>query len=266
MTSWQALILGITQGLTEPLPVSSSAHLVLVPHFLGWTDSGLAFDVALHLGTLLALIAYFWEDWLAMLASTVRILRSRRVESVEDRRLIFLIIATIPGGIAGLLLNDLAETTFRSPAIIASTLIILGIMLWLIDKITPQSRSLEGITIRDAILIGCAQMLALVPGVSRSGSTMTAGRWLGLDRPAAARFSFLMSMPITFAAVVFKLPEAIGAQAEVAPLVVGVAAAAISGWLAIAVLLRYVVRHSFGVFAAYRVVLGGVVIATLVLK
>lgn len=266
MTSWQALILGITQGLTEPLPVSSSAHLVLVPHFFGWGDSGLSFDVALHLGTLVSLLAYFWQDWMAMLASSVRILRTRKVESVEDRRLVFLIVATIPGGIAGLLLNDLAETTFRSPAIIAGTLITLGILLWLIDKVTPQARSLEAITIRDAVLIGCAQMLALVPGVSRSGSTMTAGRWLGLDRPAAARFSFLMSMPITAAAVVFKLPEAVREQAAVVPVAVGVIAAAVSGWLAIAVLLRYVIRHSFGVFAVYRVVLGAVVIATLVLK
>lgn len=266
MTVWQALILGIVQGLTEPLPVSSSAHLILVPHFMGWPDSGLSFDVALHLGTLLALLSYFRHDWIEMISSAWRVARTRRVESTEDRRLIFLIVATIPGWLAGLLLNDLAETTFRSPAIIAVTLTALGVLLWWIDRKYDQSRQLDSMTVRDAIIIGCAQMCALVPGVSRSGATMTAGRWLRLDRPAAARFSFLMSMPITFAAVVFKVPEAIGSQNDILPLIVGVLAAAVSGWLAIAVLLRFVVRHSFGVFAAYRIMLGAVVLWTLVLR
>lgn len=266
MTVWQAIVLGIVQGLTEPLPVSSSAHLALTPYFLGWSDPGLAFDVALHFGTLLALIWYFRQEWLEMIASTWRIVTTRRIESVHDRRVLYLIVATIPGGIGGLLLNDLAETTFRSPVIIATSLIVMGILLWVVDRWCVRTRGLEDITLRDAIIVGCAQVLALVPGVSRSGSTMTAGRLLRLDRPSAARFSFLMSMPITLAAVIVKVPHAVQEHGASWPLLAGVVAAAVSSWLAIAVLLRYVSRHSFGVFAVYRVLLGIVVFATLVAR
>ncbi|HEY0929507.1 MAG TPA: undecaprenyl-diphosphatase UppP [Gemmatimonas sp.] len=263
MTVWQAIVLGIVQGITEPLPVSSSAHLALTPYFLGWSDPGLAFDVALHLGTLLALVWYFRHEWVEMIASAWRIATTRRVESVHDRRVLYLIVATIPGGIGGLLLNDLAETTFRSPAVIATSLIVMGVLLWAVDRWSARARVLEEITLRDAIIVGCAQVLALVPGVSRSGSTMTAGRLLQIDRPSVARFSFLMSMPITAAAVIVKMPDALREHGASLPLLAGVAAAAVSSWLAISVLLRYVARHSFGVFAIYRVLLGIVVFATL---
>ena len=263
MTVWQAIVLGIVQGLTEPLPVSSSAHLALTPYFLGWSDPGLAFDVALHFGTLLALIWYFRREWLEMIASAWRIARTRRVETVHDRRVLYLIAATIPGGIGGLLLNDLAETTFRSPVVIATSLIVMGILLWAVDRWSARARVLEEVTLRDAIIVGCAQVLALVPGGSRSGSTMTAGRLLKLDRPSVARFSFLMSMPITLAAVIVKMPDAVREHGASLPLLAGVAAAAVSSWFAISVLLRYVARHSFGVFAVYRVLLGIVVFATL---
>ncbi len=266
MTVWQAIVLGVIQGLTEPLPVSSSAHLALTPYFLGWSDPGLAFDVALHFGTLLALIWYFRREWVEMTVSAWRIVTTRRIASVHDRRVLHLIVATIPAGIGGLLLNDLAETTFRSPVIIATTLIVMGVLLWAVDRWCERRRSLDEITLRDAIVVGCAQVLALVPGVSRSGSTMTAGRLLRLDRPAAARFSFLMSMPITAAAVVLKVPDALREHGASLPLLAGVLAAALSSWLAIAVLLRYVSRHSFGVFAVYRVLLGIVVFATLVTR
>lgn len=263
MTVFQALVLGLVQGLTELLPVSSSAHLALTPYLLGWQDPGLSFDVALHFGTLLALVWYFRAEWLEMIASAWRIGRTRRIETMHDRRLLYLIVATIPAGLGGLLLNDLAKSTFRSPYIIGSTLIVLGVLLWAVDKRSPRSRMIEEITLRDAIVVGCAQVLALVPGVSRSGSTITAGRLLHLDRPSAARFSFLMSMPITVAAVVFEAPEALRAEGLSAPLLTGVAAAAVSSWLAITVLLRYVSKHSFGVFALYRVLLAAVVFATL---
>jgi undecaprenyl-diphosphatase len=173
------------------------------------------------------------------------------------------VVATIPAGIGGILLNDLAKTTFRSPYIIGTTLIVLGVLLWAIDRWSVRSRSIEEITLKDALVVGCAQVLALVPGVSRSGSTITAGRLLHLDRPSAARFSFLMSMPITLAAVLKEAPEALRAEGLSWPLLAGVIAAALSSWLAITVLLRYVSKHSFGIFALYRVLLAAVVFYTL---
>ena len=263
MTVFQALVLGLVQGLTELLPVSSSAHLALTPFFLGWKDPGLAFDVALHLGTLIALFWYFRREWLEMSVSAWKIVRTRRIETVHDKRLLFLLVATIPGGIGGLLLNDYAESTFRSPLLIACTLSVMGLLLWAVDRWSARVRAIEEITMRDAILVGCAQVFALIPGVSRSGSTITAGRALQLDRPSAARFSFLMSMPITLAAVVLKVPDAVRAEGLSTPLMVGVLAAAISSWLAITVLLRYISKHSFGVFALYRLGVAAAVFATL---
>jgi len=263
VTLFQAIVLGVIQGLTELLPVSSSAHLTLAPYFLGWPDPGLAFDVALHLGTLLALVWYFRHEWLEMTASAWNIIRTRRIETVHDKRLLYLIVATIPGGIGGLLLNDYAESTFRSPALIATALLVMGVLLWAVDKWSARVRAIEEITLRDAVVVGCAQVLALIPGVSRSGSTITAGRALQLDRPSAARFSFLMSMPITFAAVILKVPHAIRAEGLSLPLVAGVLAAAISSLFAITVLLRYVSKHSFGIFALYRVALAVIVFATI---
>ena len=266
MTVFQALVLGLVQGLTELLPVSSSAHLALTPFFLGWKDPGLAFDVALHLGTLIALFWYFRREWLEMSVSAWKIVRTRRIETVHDKRLLFLLVATIPGGIGGLLLNDYAESTFRSPLLIACTLSVMGLLLWAVDRWSARVRAIEEITMRDAILVGCAQVFALIPGVSRSGSTITAGRALQLDRPSAARFSFLMSMPITLAAVVLKVPDAVRAEGLSTPLIVGVLAAAISSWLAITVLLRYISKHSFGVFALYRLGVAAAVFATLYVR
>ena len=256
MTIFQALILGVLQGLTEFLPVSSSAHLALAPLLFGWRDPGLAFDVALHLGTLVALLWYFRADWAALVRGAINIARTRRVSNDDERRVILLVIATIPAAVGGLVLEDYAETVFRAPQITAVMLIVMGIALWAADRFSTRERQLDSLRMRDAIVIGLAQVAALVPGVSRSGSTMTAGRALGIDRPSAARFSFLMSMPITAAAVILKTPEVIREQGVSAPLVVGVLAAALSSWLAIAVLLRYLVRHSFGIFALYRIALG----------
>jgi undecaprenyl-diphosphatase len=263
VTIFQAIVLGIVQGLAELLPISSSAHLALTPYFFGWTDPGLAFDVALHLGTLIALVWYFRAEWIDMTKSAWRIASTRRIETVHDKRLVYLIVATIPAGVGGLLLNDLAETTFRSPKIIGVALVVMGVLLWAVDRWSVRARVLDEVTMRDAIIVGCAQVLALIPGVSRSGSTITAGRLLKLDRPSAARFSFLMSMPITLAAVILKVPEAVRSHGVSAPLVAGVIAAAISSWLTITVLLRYVSKHSFGVFAVYRVILAAVVFATI---
>ena len=263
MTEFQALVLGLVQGLSEFLPISSSAHLALTPWFFGWEPGGLAFDVALHIGTLIAVAWYFRREWVALARSAVSIVRQRGVRTTEEWRLVFLIVATIPAAIAGLTVQDLAETTFRSPRLIAINLMVMGVLLWLVDRLARRDRPLEQMTLRDAVTIGFIQCLALLPGVSRSGSTITGGRLLGFDRQAAAIFSFLMSFPVTLAAAVLKAPDAFGPGTEATTILIGIAAAAVSSWLAIAVLLRFVSRHSFGVFAAYRLVLGVIVLVTL---
>src|SRR5262245_13185603 len=256
MTTFQALVLGILQGLGEFLPISSSAHLALAPWLFGWKDPGLAFDVALHFGTLLAVLWYFRREWVALIGAALRIVRQRRLETDEDRRVVYLIIATIPGAIAGKLLEAKAETAFRNPVLVASALILMGIVLWVVDARARQDRQLGTMRWKDALLIGLAQMFAIIPGVSRSGSTMTAGRALAFTRESAAVFSFLMSMPIIAAAATLKLPDAIHQYGITTPFVVGVVSSALSGWLAIAVLLRFVTRNSFGVFAVYRIIVG----------
>ncbi len=256
MTVFQAVVLGTLQGLAEFLPISSSAHLSLAPLLFGWPAPGLAFDVSLHVGTLFALAWYFRREWIALASAAWSIVVTRRVRTLQQRRVIFLVVATIPAAIAGLLLEEHAETVFRAPEITAVALIVLGVILWAVDRVMSERRELDQVRWTDAVLIGIAQCFALVPGVSRSGATITAGRALGLDRSSAAVFSFLMSMPIIAAAAVLKVPEAVRETGLSAPLLAGVLAAALSGWLAIAVLLRFVSRRSYATFAVYRVLLG----------
>jgi len=266
VTIFQAIVLGLIQGLTEFLPISSSAHLTLAPLVLGWKDPGLAFDVALHFGTLIAVLWYFRDEWIALIKAAGQVVRTRRVDTVEKRRLVYLIIATIPGALGGLLFEDKAETVFRAPVITAIALIVMGLILWAVDKAASKDRHVDGMKWIDALLIGLAQVIALVPGVSRSGSTITAGRALRFDRQSAAVFSFLMSMPIIAAAVVLKGREVLQHGGVTAPVIAGVLAAAISSWLAIRILLRYVTRHSYGIFAVYRVILGALVLVFLHLR
>lgn len=266
MTVWQAIILGVLQGLAEFLPISSSAHLALTPWILGWQSPGLAFDVALHIGTLAAVLWFFRAQWVALARAAWRIVVTRRIDTEEERRVLYLIIATIPGGIGGLLLAEYAETVFRTPALIATTLIIMGVILWAVDRFAPQERPLGQMRWTHALLFGLAQVLALVPGVSRSGSTMTAGRAMGFHRESAAVFAFLMSMPITAAAAVYEVPKAIAEGGMGAPILAGIIASGLSGWLAISVLLRYVARHGFGVFAAYRILVGLAVLALVAMR
>jgi undecaprenyl-diphosphatase len=261
MTVFQALVLGILQGFAEFLPISSSAHLALAPWVFGWPEPGLAVDVALHVGTLVAVLVYFRDEWIKLIVAALEIVRTQRIQTPEQKRVVFLLVATIPGGLAGVFLNDYAESTFRSPALIAVALAAMGIVLWLVDRVRPQTRSLDAIRWSDAILIGIAQAAALLPGVSRSGATITAGRALALDRASAATFSFLMSMPIIAAAAIFKVPHLLHSGGASIPLLVGVTASAVSGWLAIAIVMRYVRSHSYGVFAVYRVLLGAAVLA-----
>lgn len=263
MTPLQAVALGIIQGLSEFLPISSSAHLTLVPWLFGWEDPGLAFDVALHFGTLIAVLWYFRMEWLALIKAAFGIITSGRIETPEKRRVIYLIIATIPGAIGGFLLQSRAESAFRSPQLIAIALIVMGLILWLVDKLVDQRRILGEMRWVDALLIGMSQVIALIPGVSRSGTTITTGRGLRFDRESAAEFSFLMSMPIIAAAVVLEGPKALQEGGLTNELMSGVVASAISGWLAISILMRYVTRHSYGIFAFYRVALGLAVLAIL---
>ena len=260
MTVFQAIVMGLVQGLSEFLPISSSAHLALTPWLLGWPAPGLAFDVALHLGTLIALVWFFWQEWVTLAKAFFSILRKRKLETESERRVAFVVVATIPGALAGYLLQDYAKTIFRTPALIGTMLILMGVVLWLVDRSAKQERGITTMTWRDAIIVGLAQMFAIVPGVSRSGSTITAGRAVGMTREAAAVFSFLLSLPIITAAVVFEGRHAI-ANGITMPIVAGVIASAVSGWLAISVLLKFISRNSYGVFALYRLIVGAGVLA-----
>jgi undecaprenyl-diphosphatase len=263
----QALVMGLVQGLTEFLPVSSSGHLIVVPSLLGWEDpfiTSLAFSVMLHLGTLAALLVYFRADWLRLVPAGLAALRDRRFAGEDDRRLAWLLaVATIPAVIAGLALNDAIETVFRQIGLVALMLVVGGAILWLADRHGRHDREIAGMPFLIALGIGAAQALALVPGISRSGISISAGLFGGLSRESAARFSFLMATPITALAGAYETLKLItgdgdGATADV--LVVGMLAALVSGLLAIHGLLRFLRTHPTHVFVAYRVVLAAVVV------
>lgn len=250
---FHATVLGILQGLTEFLPVSSSAHLILTPWFFAWDDPGLAFDVALHLGSLVALLVYYRKDWLMIINGAVS--GDRR-----GRRLLGLLIAaSVPGAILGFLFEKQAESVFRSPLLIAATLAVMGLALWIFDLVSPDRRSLREITVGDAVLMGLAQAFALVPGVSRSGATITVARLLGINRQDSANFSFLMSAPIIAGAGMLKARELFhsGINAE---FFAGFIASAIFSLLAIAALISYVRSRTYKVFAWYRLALAALVI------
>lgn len=250
-----SLLLGVVQGLSEFLPISSSGHLVVFPWVFGFSDSGLAFDVALHAGTLLAVFSYFWRDWLNLF----RFRTDMPEYSGDSRMLLFLIIATIPGVCAGVLLERWAETIFRHPLLVAVTLFIFGLFLFLSDTLGKKTRALGNITLRDAIAIGLAQALSLVPGVSRSGVTITMALSLGFDRVSAARFSFLLSAPIIAGAVVSHMKDLL--LVGTSPLfLVGVFSSAVSGYFAISFLIRFVERVSYQVFFWYRTALASMIL------
>lgn len=265
MTVFQAIVLGLIQGLSEFLPISSSAHLALTPWLFGWESPGLAFDVALHLGTLIALVWFFWQEWMTLARAAFAILRKRRIETESERRVAWVVIATVPGGLAGYFLQDYARDAFRTPLLNGVMLILMGVILWAADRYARQDRSIASMTWQHAVGIGIAQMFAIIPGVSRSGSTITAGRALGFSREAAAVFSFLLSLPIITAAVVFEGRHAV-ANGITPQVVAGVIASAVSGWLAISVLLKFVARHSYGVFAVYRLIVGALVVVVALVR
>jgi undecaprenyl-diphosphatase len=257
LTPLQALVLGAVQGLTELLPVSSSAHLYAVPTLLGWTYEGVAFDVALHGGTLVALVIAFGKDWWAL--ATEAFARDAAVARAARGTWAKLVVATIPGAIAGKLLERAADTTLRWLPLQAIMLAVFGLLLWLVDRGRP-GRDEDSPGWGTALGMGFAQCLALVPGVSRSGVTMTAGRATGLSRVSAARFSFLLATPITAGALVLKLRD-MPRDVPAPTMAIGVASAAVFGILAIRWLLALLRRTGFGVFFAYRAVLAAVLLA-----
>jgi undecaprenyl-diphosphatase len=253
VTATRALVLGLLQGLGEFLPISSSGHLIVVPWLVGWPDSGLAFDVALHLGTLAAVGCAFWRDWVRLLGAGVRGMASGRpLADPDGRLLVYLALATVPGALAGLILDDWAETVFRSPALVALMMAAVGVVLWAADRRARPGEDDEVISLRDALLIGLAQAVAIVPGTSRSGVTISMALFLGHRREAAARFSFMLALPITLGAALVKVPDLLRGGGDLTPILVGMAAAAVSGFAAIRILLAYVRTRTYRPFIYYR--------------
>lgn len=260
MRPFEAFVLGVVQGVGEFLPISSSGHLIVVPWLAGWPEHSLAFDVALHLGTLAAVLYAFAGDWVRLLGSALRCLARGRPFSEPDARLLWLLaLASLPGALAGLSLDALAETTFRSPLLVAFTMSALGAVLLAADRRAAGGRSAD-VGAAHALLIGCAQALAIVPGVSRSGATISAALFLGYRREEAARFSFLLATPITAGAAAFKVPSLIAAGGADGALV-GMLAAALFGFLSIRLLLSYVRTRDYRPFAYYRFAFSALVVA-----
>jgi undecaprenyl-diphosphatase len=269
LTNWQALVLGLVQGATELLPISSSGHLILVPWLSDWQylkehdEFNQTFDVALHLGTLIAVATYFRHDIARLVAAFLRSVRRRRIEGAEERTAWFIAAATVPAALIGAAGESFIADRLGEPWQIAIFLAAGAVLLWLADR-RPQTRHIDDLTLGRSFAVGLAQAVALAPGVSRSGITITAGRFLGLDRDSAARFSFLLLVPITLGAVLFKgLTDVVLGElppGSAGPFFVGVVASALSGFAAIVFLLRYVRTHSYDVFVAYRLVAAAAVL------
>jgi undecaprenyl-diphosphatase len=273
MTILEAILLGIIQGLTEFLPISSSAHLVIVPYLFNWQidpQINFAFDVLVQLGTLLAVIVYFWSDLLQIITGFVRALLARRPFGTPEARLgWYIILATIPAGLAGLLVKDLVEAAFNSPQVTAGFLFVTAALLVVSERIGKRSRGLAEISTRDALVMGLMQALSIFPGISRSGSTIAGGLLSGLDRRAAARFSFLMAIPIMLAAgllAALDLAEVPNFTSMLPVIAVGFIAAAVVGYLSIRWLLAFLQKHSLTVFAVYCACAGGLVLIVSLLR
>jgi undecaprenyl-diphosphatase len=258
---FEATFLGAVQGITEFLPISSRAHLILIPWLFGWSDPGLTFEVALHLGTLLALLLYFWQDWFYLAQSALKLLRGD-TEDPDARLALYLILATIPCGIAGLLLEHLADE-FSTPTVIAASLIGVALFMRAAEVQGMRKTDLQTMTLSDAMMIGFAQALAIIPGVSRSGVTITAGLFRGMTRTAAAQFSFLLSAPIVAGAVIKKAIDVSheGMPADqFTPFLIGIVVSAFFGFVCISGLMKYLQTRTTFVFINYRIILGIVVL------
>lgn len=260
MEIYQALILGIVQGLTELLPISSSAHLTIIPWIFNWNIPE-AFDVALHFGTLLAIVLYFFKDWMELIKGGYKYV-VKKEKTVQGRMFWYIVLATIPGGIVGYLLDHFLNGVLNRPIIIAIALIVMGIILYVVDKNAKSKVKYEEMTLKQTFLIGVSQALAFIPGVSRSGITITTARAMGVTREAAAKYTFLLSTPIVFAATVLKFKDFVFNL----PFIVGVVSSFIVGLLVIKFLLKYLQKGSFKVFAIYRVIAGIVIILITFIK
>lgn len=264
MSIIQSIILGIVQGVGEFLPISSSAHLVLVPYLFGWEESGLAFDVALHFGTLLAVLAIFFKDWWNLFMGAVRKV-TKKEDSTENKMFWYLVIATIPGALVGFILDDVIENVFRKQIwLIALALAVMGVLIYIGDKWASKhykkETSFEKISLKQAFIVGCSQALAVIPGFSRSGTTILTGRLMGISKEAVTKFTFLLSVPIIFGATILKVGD-LTFSIEV---VVGVLTSFVVGVLSIKFLLSYIKKHDFSVFAFYRVILALIVFVKLI--
>lgn len=260
MSIIQALIYGIVQGIAEFLPISSTAHLILVPWLFGWSDPGVAFDVALHLGTAFAVILFFWKDWVSLIKAGIK-----EPKSKTGKIFWYLVAASVPGAMFGVLLDKYMET-FRNPALIGIMLIIMGIILYYADKIGRNEVQLEKMNLKQSLIVGFSQVLAIIPGVSRSGITMSTGRLLGIERESIAKFTFLLSSPIILGDALYHLKKIGNAPVEKLPFVVAILTSAIVGILSIKFLLNYLKNKGFKIFAIYRFVLGAAIIAVYFLK
>jgi len=276
---YQAIILGIVQGATEFLPISSTGHLRLIPRLFGWNDAGLAFDVALHAGTLLAVISYFWRDWIDVLRPVMNAaLRKPQAANPELGKNLFwgIVIGCIPAGIAGLFLKDAIDRMEQSRSmdtavmiIVASMLIVVAIIMYACDKYGSKKKRLAQMGLFDYVFIGIAQAVALIPGVSRSGATISAGLFRGMDRDAAARFSFLLSTPVILVATLVHIPEIMQKgipQGQMAAFSTGVVSSALVGYFAIKFLLGYLRKHSVNIFVWYRLALGIFILSAVAFK
>jgi undecaprenyl-diphosphatase len=266
MTLFHAVVLAIVQGLTEFLPISSSAHLWFFPWALYWPDGGLPFDVALHAGTLLAVVVFFLRTWIELILNGfgIRYPAGADSEQVQANRRLFwlLVIGTIPGGIVGFLFERFIEETWRNPGPIAAAMIAVGLLMWIADSTSGLRRVLEHLNLGDSIWIGSAQALALFPGVSRSGITIIAGLWRRMTRETAARFSFLLATPLIAGAALKELPQLIrmhrsgGVELPLSTLIVGIAVSAVVGYAVIGFLLRYLQTRTLKIFVVYRIIFG----------
>lgn len=270
MPLYQAIVLALVQAFTEFLPISSTAHLTLFPWLLGWQDPGLAFDVALHAGTLVAVLLYFFKDWLTLTLCGLGLKypASATAEEVGQHRKLFwyMVIGTIPGGLLGALFEKTIEERFRTPYVIAISLILVALVMWWADSKSRLTRPIEQSNIADAVAIGTAQALALCPGVSRSGITITTGLFRGFTREAATRFSFLLSTPLIAGAVVSHLPKLMklhkagGLDLPLSTLLISILVSGVVGYFVIAFLLRYLQTHTLKVFVFYRLLFGIIVL------
>ena len=265
----QALILGIVQGLTELLPISSSAHLNLFPWLFNWGEMSASFDVALHIGTLLALVIFFFKDWVNLVKGGYK-KAIKKEDSTEGKIFWYLIVATIPAGIVGVLFEDIFDNFFRKQIwLIAIALIVMGIIIYLVDKKSKQEKKLSKMTVKDAIIIGISQVFALIPGFSRSGTTIAAARSLGIKRDDAAKFSFYLSAPVVLGAVGVQLLKP-NTYAVIAtnpiPFIIGILTSFIVGLVCIKYLLKYLHKHNFKVFMIYRIALAIIVLLTIIVR